>query len=206
MHPGADQMHPTRHVGCIWYHYQRDISRRRKLYIACDDFFMPCIKSHLALITLLLLSKSDPLCWAPILFFKYVMNTRNRKGTSERMSLFLLPRLRRGFIRCAQIDGRRRCAPSQALSKGFFAGWDPVPHLVGVHSARLVKRQVRKRLPFPHLCSVAPPFKIGPAALSSDFVFFQVRYKHSYQKTGCPPCGAACFFFPNAGAKLPSRA
>ena len=40
---------------------------------------MPCIKSHLALIPLLLLSKSDPLCWAPILFFKYVMNTRTKK-------------------------------------------------------------------------------------------------------------------------------
>ncbi len=40
---------------------------------------MPCIKSHLALIPLLLLSKSDPLHWAPILFFKFVMNTRTKK-------------------------------------------------------------------------------------------------------------------------------
>ena len=32
------------------------------------------------------------------------------------------------------------------------------------------KRQLRKRLPFSLLCSVSPPFKIGPAALGSDFV------------------------------------
>ena len=33
-----------------------------------------------------------------------------------------LPCLRRGFIRCAQIVWRRRCAHSQDLSKGFFTG------------------------------------------------------------------------------------
>ena len=40
---------------------------------------MPCIKSHPALIPLLFLSKSDPPRWAPILFFKYVMDTRTGK-------------------------------------------------------------------------------------------------------------------------------
>ena len=34
--------------------------RRRKLHIACDDFFILRIKSHLALVPLLLLSKSKP--------------------------------------------------------------------------------------------------------------------------------------------------
>ena len=36
------------------------LSRRRKLHIACDDFFLLRIKSRLALIPLLLLSKSKP--------------------------------------------------------------------------------------------------------------------------------------------------
>ena len=45
--------------------------RRRKLHIACGDFFMPCIKKRLALISLLLLSKPDPLRWAPVLFSRF---------------------------------------------------------------------------------------------------------------------------------------
>ncbi len=39
------------------------------------------IKSHLALIPLLLLSKSDPLRWAPILFFQVRYEHSDRKVT-----------------------------------------------------------------------------------------------------------------------------
>ena len=42
----------------------------------------------------------------------------------------------------------------------------PAPRRSSLRTAR--KRQARKRLPFPHLCSVAPPSQIGPAALGSD--------------------------------------
>ena len=40
------------------------------------------------------------------------------------------------------------------------------PRRSSLRTAR--KRQARKRLPFPHLCSVAPPSQIGPAAPGSD--------------------------------------
>ena len=50
------------------YQNQGYLPRRRKLHIACDDFFMLRSKSHLALIPLLLLSESNPLCWALIRF------------------------------------------------------------------------------------------------------------------------------------------
>ena len=43
--------------------------RRRKLRIACDDFFMLRIKSHLALAPLLLLPDSNPLRWALSRFY-----------------------------------------------------------------------------------------------------------------------------------------
>ena len=43
--------------------------RRRKLHIACDDFFMLRIKSHLALAPLLLLPDSNPLRWALSRFY-----------------------------------------------------------------------------------------------------------------------------------------
>ena len=46
--------------------------RRRGLHIVRDDFFLRS-KSHLSLISSLLLSKSNPLCWASIWFF----NKRN---------------------------------------------------------------------------------------------------------------------------------
>ena len=46
------------------------LPRRRKLHIACGDFLCLRQKSHLALISLRLLSKSNPLRWASIWFFE----------------------------------------------------------------------------------------------------------------------------------------
>ena len=48
----------------------------------------------------------------------------------------------------------------------------PAPRRRSLRTAR--KRQSRKRLPFSRLCCVSPPFKIGPAALGSDFVWSRV--------------------------------
>ena len=50
---------------------------------------MHSIKSHLALIPLLLLSKSDLLRWAPILFFKYDMSTHAKSRHLRRGCLLL---------------------------------------------------------------------------------------------------------------------
>ncbi len=43
---------------------------------------------------------------------------RHQKEGIRKDALFLVPRLRRGLIRFAQIDGRGRCAPSHTLPKG----------------------------------------------------------------------------------------
>ena len=51
-------------------------------------------------------------------------------------------------------------------------GSRPAPRRRSLRTAR--KRQSRKRLPFSRLCCVSPPFKIGPAALGSDFVWSRV--------------------------------
>ena len=46
-------------------------------------FFMLCIKSHLALTPLLLLSKSNPLRWASIWFFSTIINILHQCYTSH---------------------------------------------------------------------------------------------------------------------------
>ena len=51
------------------YEYWCPNARRRGLHIVRDDFFMLRSKSHLSLISSLLLPKSNPLRWASIWFF-----------------------------------------------------------------------------------------------------------------------------------------
>jgi len=61
------------------------------------------------------------------------------------------------------------------------------------------KWQSQMRLPFSHLCSVAPPFRIEPTALGFDSVFGcgEVRYEHSHHKgTLISIRSAYLFFFP----------
>ena len=102
--------------------FGRTYTSRRKLHIACDDFFMLRIKSHLALISLLLLSAKSPARLACSLAsalttarFRYQLfavftrvqlrppKTRNiffiahrQKAGIRKDARFLVPRLRRG--------------------------------------------------------------------------------------------------------------
>ena len=66
------------------------------------------------------------------------------------------------------------------------------PRRSSLRTAR--ERQSQKRLPFPHLCSVAPPFQIGSAALGSDLDsgsdFF--RPAHHVRRTQLRSVSAVC--------------
>lgn len=47
---------------------------RRKRHITCDELFHFIAKLHRALILLLLASKPDPLCWAPVWVRRFTVN------------------------------------------------------------------------------------------------------------------------------------
>ena len=63
----------------------------------------------------------------------------------------------------------------------------PAPRRSSLRTAR--KRQAQKRLPFPHLCSVAPPSQIGSASLGSDLNIGK-RASERMPAFWCRACGA----------------
>ena len=75
----------------------------------------------------------------------------------------------RGGSRTRGLLARRRGRLATRGGLPRRAGRLPYPALRRRSLRTAQKRQSRKRLPFPHLCCVSPPFKIGPAALGSDF-------------------------------------